>query len=115
MKQLKFKFDLNSKVAIYVPSTKNVNEKIDNSIYEKRVLVELSKIFGGATKTPAVGGWLCNNVELVVEDVSIVYSFCTTEQLKTHFREVLQICQNLKKDLQQEAITLEVNGQIAFI
>lgn len=115
MKQLKFKFDLNSKVAIYVPSTVDVDKTTDNEGQTLNVIRELSLLFGGATATKAVGGWVCNNGQTVVEQINIVYSFCTTEQLSTHFEAVLGICNRLKKDMRQEAITLEVNGQVAFI
>lgn len=47
MKELKFKFDLDSKVAIYVPSTVNVNESCNNSAMVRRVLSKLSELFGG--------------------------------------------------------------------
>ena len=39
-------FDLNTKVAIYVPSTIEVNKQIDNSEYCKKVQNKLSVLFG---------------------------------------------------------------------
>lgn len=50
-KELKFKFDLDCKVAIYVPATVNVNQEIDNTEYVTRTIGELSDLFGGATAT----------------------------------------------------------------
>ena len=47
MKTKKFVFDLDSKVAIYVPSTTNAVESCDNSAMVKRVLSKLSDYFGG--------------------------------------------------------------------
>ncbi len=38
MKDFKFKFDLDSKIAVYIPSTFNVNEPIDNSEMVKRAV-----------------------------------------------------------------------------
>ena len=61
MKSLKFKFDLDCKVSIYVPSTVEVNKEVDNKEQVKRVITELSQMFGGATATEAVGGWVCDN------------------------------------------------------
>ena len=49
MEQQLFSFDLNSKVAIYVPSTMNVNEECDNTEYVKNTIKQLSTWFGGAT------------------------------------------------------------------
>lgn len=115
MKTLNFKFDLNCRFAVYVPATDNVNEQIDNTAEVKRVIGELSDLFGGATATPAMGGWRCENGDVVVEKTTIVYSFCTSEQAAEHFMEVYDICMRLKKDYHQEAVTLEYNGQIKFV
>lgn len=115
MKQLAFKFDLDCKVAVYVPSTVNVNEHIDNSEYVKRTIGELADLFGGATATQAVGGWRCANGEIVLENTTIVYSFCTSEALQENFAKVYDICERLKAEMSQEAVTLEVNGQVKFV
>lgn len=115
MKTLKFKFDLDCKVSIYVPSTVNVNEVVDNKEQVKRVITELSQMFGGATATEAVGGWVCDNGETVLEKVTIVYSFCNSDSLQKHFGDVYQICERIKKEMSQEAVTLEINGQVKFV
>ena len=115
MKTLKFKFDLDSKVSIYVPSTQNVNVPIDNSEQVRSVITELSRLFGGATATQAVGGWVSDSGETILEKVTIVYSFCTSEQLREHFEDVYGIAQRIKEEMQQEAVTLEINGQVKFV
>lgn len=115
MKQLKYKFDLDCKVSVYVPSTVNVNESVDNSAQVMDVITKLSKLFGGATASKAVGGWVCENGQTVVENVTIVYAFCTSEQLNNNIDEVIAICENLRDSMKQEAISLEINGQLGFI
>ena len=115
MKTLKFKFDLDCKVSIYVPSTVNVNESVDNTAQVKNTITELAKMFGGATASKAVGGWVCASGETVLEEVTIVYSFCTSEQLQAHFADVYAIAENIKNEMSQEAVTLEINGQVKFV
>ena len=115
MKHLKFKFDLDSKVSVYVPSTVNVSEQTDNTEQVKSVIRELSQLFGGATATQAVGGWVSESGETILERVTIVYSFCTSEQLRQHFEDVYAIAQRIKKEMSQEAVTLEINGQVKFV
>lgn len=115
MKSLKFKFDLDSKVAIYVPSTLNVNEETDNTAQVMNIIRKLSTLFGGATASDAVGGWVAENGQTVIEKVKIVYSFCTSDQLKEHISTIIAICEELKNEMSQEAITLEINGQVKFV
>lgn len=114
-KSLKFKFDLKSRFAVYVPSTDNVSEKIDNTAQVEKVLHDLSELFGGATATPAFGAWNCANGSVVIESVTICYAFCTTEQAENNFEKVLDICQWIKTTMHQEAVSLEYNGQLAFV
>lgn len=110
-----FVFDLDSKVSIYVPSTNDVNVPCDNSEIVKRTIGELSDLFGGATATAAVGGWKSENGETVLEHVTIVYSFCKSDCLDDNFDRVYAICTRIKEEMRQEAVTLEINGQVSFV
>lgn len=115
MKQQLFKFDLDCKVAIYVPSTINVNETTDNTAYVKQTIKQLSMWFGGATASKAIGGWVSASGEVVVEDVTIVYSYCNSEKLAEYARNIIALCESIKADMKQEAVTLEINGQVKFV
>lgn len=115
MKELRFKFDLDCKFAVYVPSTTDVNNNCDNAEMVKYVLAELSKLFGGATASKSVGAWMSDSCGLVLEDVTIVYAFCTSEQAGEHFADVYAICEKIKREMSQEAVTLEYNGQVKFV
>lgn len=115
MKQLKFKFDLDCRVAIYVPSTVNVNEPTDNKAQVLNTIKRLSELFGGATASEAVGGWVSQAGETVLERVTIVYAFCTSDQLHKHFNDVYGIAVGIRDEMKQEAVTLEVNGQVKFV
>ena len=114
-KDLSFQFDLNCRWAVYVPSTKDVNQAIDNTEEVKRVIGELSDLFGGATATPSIGGWRCENGEVVIEKTTIVYAFCTTDQAIEHATDVIAIAKRLCKQYSQEAVTVEYNGQVKFV
>lgn len=110
-----FKFDLNAKVAIYVPSTTDANVPTDNAAMVNKVMESFSNWFGGCTSTPAVGGWVSNSGTLVVENATIVYAFCTPESFGEHFEEVMQLATEIRDEMKQEAVTLEYNGQIKFV
>lgn len=108
-------FDLNSKVCIYVPSTINVNEQIDNKEFCSKVQDKLSTIFGGATTQEVLGSYKAEDGSKVIEKISIVYAFCDSEQLKKNIYKVVDICEWLKRTMTQESILLEVNNKAKFI
>lgn len=114
-KELKFTFDLNCCFTVYVPSTINVNETVDNSQYIDKVMRKMAAMFGGSTSTDAVGCWLASNGEKVIEHITKVYSYCTSEQAIEKIDEVLELCEWLKSEMKQEAISLEYNGQLKFV
>ena len=115
MKNLDFLFTLNCEIAIFVPSTVNVDKEIDNSQYVKTTLAKLSSIFGGATAQSAYGGWVAESGNLVTEKVTIVYANCTSEQLEANISECVEYARQLCKKMSQECISVRVNGKLGFI
>lgn len=115
MKKLKNLIKLGCKVAIYVPATININHEIDNDEYVEKTGRLLSNCFGGATSTKCVGMWMSNKEGLVKEKTTLVFAYCTSEQLEENIDAVIDYCINLKSELKQDAIALEVNNEMYFI
>lgn len=115
MKKLDKLFKLGSKVTVYVPSTVNVNEQVDNTEYVDKVAKCLSEWFGGATSTPARGYWVSDIDGLVKENTTVVFAYTNTEGLEQHIDEVVDLCEWLKQMMKQEAVALEINGEMYFI
>ena len=100
---------------IYVPSTVNVNTAVDNSAAVAGCLSFLSGLFGGATSTPARGAWLSDSAGLVLEDVTICYAFTNFWGFLRGRRAVLDYAKKLRDDMQQEAVSVEINGRLYFV
>lgn len=115
MKQLKNCVKLRSQVKIYVPSTYSVDNEIDNSEYVDRTLTFLSKCFQGATCSEALGAWVTASGNLIKEKVSMCFSFANQEDLNKNIDSIYDYCLNLKLELKQEMIALELNGELYFI
>jgi len=114
MKALKNLTSLKEVVKIYVPSTYNVDQKIDNYKFVEGIESGLSNLFGGSTTIEANGAYLSNNGFLVTEKINIVYAFC--ENLDNEkIDSVLTLCEWLKKEMKQECISLEVNNELYFV
>ncbi len=115
MKALKNCIKLSSQVKVYVPSTRNVNEEIENKLYVEETLKFLSSCFGGSTATKALGAWVSNKGDLVTESVTMVFSYARQEELDSNIERIYTYCLSLKEKLSQEAIALEVNGELYFV
>ena len=115
MKILKNCIKLSCSVRVYVPSTINVNQSFDNEQVVNSTLELLSSEFGGATASKAVGGWMSLNGELVKENVTIVFSYATSQQLENSIDKIYDYCLALKSSLSQEAIALEINNEMHLI
>ena len=101
---------LNKKVSIYVPSTMHDKPAPENIVnyYVNDTLEKLSKLYGGATATRAVGSWYSTKLnKLITEEITICYAYCESYNRN----DLVSICENLKTVFQQEAISLELSDQ----
>ena len=108
-------FKLSSRVTVYIPSTTDVNEKADTSKYIDEAAALMSKLFGGATSTPALGYWLSPAAGLVKEISTMVFAYCSDNDLTNGIDELVNFCEKIKTELKQEAVALEINGEMYFI
>lgn len=108
-------FKLSSKVTVIVPATININEEIDNTPYVDKVASMMSECFGGATATQTLGYWNSPTAGLVKEKSTTVFAYCKEADLQAHIEKVIDLCEQLKQDMTQDAIAIEINGEMYFI
>ena len=114
-KKLKNCFKLSSKITVYIPATADINKEIDNTEYVNRTATLLSECFGGATSTPALGYWTSPTAGLVKEKTTLVFAYADEKSLNNNLEKVVEWCESLKAELSQDAIALELNGEMYFI
>lgn len=107
--------ELPQRVALYVPGTQGPATATDNAAQVERVAREFCEMFGGATAQQSTGYWLSDAAGLVREAVTIVYAACTAAQLREHLPDVLNLAQQIKAEMQQEAVSVELNGALYII
>lgn len=107
--------ELPQRVALYVPGTQGPATATDNAAQVERVARELCGWFGGATAQPSAGYWISDNAGLIREAVTIVYAACTAAQLREHLPDVLQLAQQIKAEMQQEAVTITIDQKMYII
>lgn len=111
-------FVLNHYVSIYVPSTVDGDkpapqELIDTTL--NHVELTLSTLFGGETESDGNGGWPdTRDGHLVKEQVKIVKAFCTEDDLLAKFDAVVAEVDYVKTAMTQQAVSLEIDGELAI-
>lgn len=113
--KLKNMIKLSSKITVYIPSTTDINKEVDTTKYIDSCATLLSNCFGGATSTNALGYWTSPTAGLVKERSTMVFAYCTTDDLDAHIETIIDFCENMKTELKQDAIALEINGEMYFI
>lgn len=111
-------FHLPLELAVYVPSTQDVDEVISESELNARV-DEVSKylatIFGGFTKSERVGGFMTSQSELVTEDVVPVVSFATKSDYEANKNKLVSKLSEWARKWGQEAIGFEFEGDLYYV
>lgn len=106
---------LPQRVALYVPSTTDTDKPTDNAAQVERVAREFCGWFGGATAQQSAGYWISDTAGLVREAVTIVYAACTADQLRERLPDVLQLAQQIKQEMQQEALSIQIDEALYII
>ena len=88
---------LSTKVAIYVPSTVNIDVAIDNSDMVEKTAIFLSDLFGGCTACDVSGYWITQEKQLVRENPVVVYAYTTEEKAREAEEKIIDFVQQMKK------------------
>ena len=118
MEALSSLFSLPHSVAVVVPSTMDVDRPMSEKEIQAvvtAVIGSMSHLFGGATATKGQGGWISSETKLVTENVTIVESSCSEEDLNKHIETVIKMCSGLKESMTQESIALKVDGKLFLV
>lgn len=102
-------------VCIFIPTTINIDQPFDSSIYVNRTMVFLGEKFGGATSSQARGVWNSDDSGIVNEAVHLVVSYTTEDDLNRFANEVIEFIKLLKDELKQEAMALEINKKMILV
>jgi len=106
---------LRNRIAIYCPTRDSDGQSIPNAqVLVTEALSALSELFGGATATLSQGAWINDKGALILEDITIVYAFAA-ELGSAVIEKVEALCEKIKTDGRQEAVSLEVNGELFFV
>jgi CRP-like cAMP-binding protein len=102
-------------IGVYIPTTVDVDQKIDTLQYKKAAMEFMAERFGGATSYAANGVWSSKESGLVGEEVHIVESYMTQGDINLYLDEIVNFVKVMKDELKQEAMALEVDRKLTLI
>lgn len=102
-------------VVVYIPTTVDVNQEIDPTPYVERAVGLLGERFGGATVREARGVWRSEELGLVGERIIQVGAFCDEEALNEGLGDVTALMGQLKQELRQEAMAIQIDGRLVLV
>ena len=68
----------------------------------------------GATATPALVNWVSINGK-TKERMTLISSYGNENDIQNNLNKVIELCENLKNELGQEEIALELNSEMYFV
>lgn len=111
-------FHLPIEMAVYVPSTKNVDKMITPYEMNKRVNEvkrTLAAMFGGYTSAEFMGGYIATDEKLVNEKIVRVVSYSTRSAFQENKKKLLKQIAEWAKAWGQEAIGYEYEGDLFYV
>jgi len=111
-------FHLPYEIAVYVPSTKDVDKTITATELRARVKeVEkyLAETFGGFTSSEKVGGYLSSKSAIVTEKVVPVTAFSSLNDFTANKSKLINKMSVWAKKWGQEAIGFEFEGDLYYV
>ena len=104
-----------NQIGIYIPTTIDVDQQVNTTVYIEKSLEFMGKLFGGATHEKVRGVWNSEEVGIVAEDIHLIRSFCSPTLLDQHLNAVVDFMEAMKQELKQEAMALEINNKMMLI
>jgi len=111
-------FHLPIEVAVYVPSTQDVDKVVSKSEMKSRVdevKKFLASLFGGFSSAPVEGGFLASDGKVVKENVEKVVSFAPKEDFDKNKEALVRQASEWASRWGQEAIGLEHEGDLYYV
>jgi hypothetical protein len=104
-------------ISIFIPSTLNVNEHIDNSYYVNYSYNYIKKIYNNVSVKyyNTVGSWYSEDLKkVVIENITIITLELNTIT-ETDIINFVNLAAWIKQEMQQESVSIAINSALAIV
>ena len=109
------RLSLTHAIGIFIPSTVDVDQAVDNTSQVQAALSFFGDLFGGAISNRGDGVWRSEESGLVAEQVTIVRAFVSAKALEKHLDAVVEFATRIKQEMKQEAVAIDVDNQLVLV
>lgn len=108
-------FTLKHSVALYVPSTVNVDKLIDNTQIVLSIAGQMAKEFGGAhlESKDSTGFYIADNGALVAENTKVLRSF--VDNVNSAMGFMFNLAREICTELSQESVLVVIDNEAFFV
>lgn len=116
--KLRYYDNFSASAAIYIPTTQDVDtpasqSAVDNAISEAATLMSL--MYGGATVTTGDGAWYSDARQDIVKERVYIVKAAAMQITDEQIDKLVDFAEEIRERFNQEAVTLEINGDMHFI
>ena len=108
----------NNEISIFIPSTMDINNKIDNKYYIKKSVNYLEKYYNITNNLKyykTSGSWYSDSLnKVIIEDITII----TLQLIKLNETDInifVSLANMIKKEMNQEGVSIAINKSLAII
>lgn len=108
----------NNQISIFIPSTMDINNKIDNQYYIKKSINYLEKYYNITNNLKyykTSGSWFSDSLnKVIIEDITII-TLQLIELTETDINIFIALANIIKNEMNQEAVSITINESLAII
>ena len=101
-----FKIIIPGTTAVNVPAAEMQADMVDLA------LINMSRLFGGATATTGTGAWMSDDKGLVRESIVIVSSHTDDDGMEKNREKALRLALLVGRRMKQESVAVEIDGKL---
>lgn len=107
-----------NEISIFIPSTMDVSNKIDNKYYVNKSIDYLERFYNISDNLKyyaTTGSWYSeDNKDVVVEDITII-TLKLDQLTETDIEIFIGLAEIIKRDMKQEGVSIAINTALAIV